>query len=97
MNQARISRRDFLKGVATAGVCVSFIVPSSALGSAGVTAPSSRIVMGCIGVGGIGTGKMRGFMGYDDITANVWAKQRIGDARPTTIFVNCWPARILMQ
>jgi len=40
-----------------------YFVPSSALGKDGSVAPSNRIVMGCIGTGGKGTGNMRWFMG----------------------------------
>jgi len=39
-----------------------YIIPASALGRDGVPAPSERIVMGCVGVGGQGRHNMRGFM-----------------------------------
>ncbi|MHC4800350.1 MAG: Gfo/Idh/MocA family protein [Planctomycetota bacterium] len=61
-----INRRQFLKkaaGASVAAVGFPYIVASSALGKAGSVAASERIVMGCIGVGGQGTGKMRGFLG----------------------------------
>ncbi len=57
-----ISRRRFLTsaaGTTEAAVSFPYFVPSSVLGS---VAPSNRIVMGCIGVGGRGTNNMRGFM-----------------------------------
>ncbi len=56
-----LSRRGLLKGVAAAGAAVALpsIVPSSVFGA---TAPSNLIVMGCIGVGGRGTGNMRTFL-----------------------------------
>ena len=66
-SQLKISRRNFLKGAATTIVSAPFIVPSSVLGVTGTTAPSNRLVMGCIGVGGMGTGNMRSFLGYDDV------------------------------
>jgi predicted dehydrogenase len=55
---AGFSRRTFLRQAArwTAGAFVlPQIVPASALGRSERTAPSNRIVMGCIGVGGQGT------------------------------------------
>jgi len=61
----KITRRTFLKNVAgAAGAAAAFpyIVPSSALGGAGNVAPSSRIVMGCIGTGNQGTNDMRDFL-----------------------------------
>jgi len=65
-----ITRRRFLKNVTgfTAGaIAFPYIVPSSALGNAGSVAASNRIVMGCIGVGGMGTGDMRGFMSKKEV------------------------------
>jgi len=64
--KAKLSRRQFLKHAArltcTAGA-VPYFVPDSALGKDGRAAPSERIVMGCIGMGGRGTGNMRTFVG----------------------------------
>ena len=60
-----INRRQFLKragGVAAGAVSFPYFVPSSTLGQAGTIAPSNRITMGCIGVGGMGSGDMRGFL-----------------------------------
>jgi len=60
---AKVSRRDFLKGsavVAGAVIASPAIVPSSVFGSG---APSNRITLGCIGLGGQGTGNMKGFRG----------------------------------
>ena len=56
-----LSRRGLLKGAAAAGAAVALpaIVPSSVFGA---EAPSNLIVMGCIGVGGRGTGNMRSFL-----------------------------------
>ena len=70
MAKKTISRRQFLKGatVAAAGVAgFPYFVPSSALGRAGNVAASNRIVMGCIGVGGMGGGNMRGFLGKKEV------------------------------
>jgi len=58
-----VSRRDFLRGSAfAAGAAMAFpvIVPSSVFGA---DAPSNRITVGCVGVGGQGSGNMRGFKG----------------------------------
>jgi predicted dehydrogenase len=65
-----ITRRSFLKkagGLATGAIGFPYIVPSSSLGKAGSVAASERIVMGCIGMGGQGTGNMRAFMGHRDV------------------------------
>jgi predicted dehydrogenase len=65
MKGQELSRRCFLKeaaGVSLAAAGFPYVVASSALGKAGNVAPSNRIVMGCIGVGGQGTGNMRGFL-----------------------------------
>jgi predicted dehydrogenase len=66
MKKKRISRRQFLKrasGITAGAVTFPYFFSSSALGQAGRPAPSDRIVMGCIGMGGQGTGDMRGFLG----------------------------------
>ena len=69
MNNSRLNRRQFLKtaGAAMGAISFPYIVPSSALGKAGSIAPSNRIVMGCIGVGGQGTGNMSAFMRNPDV------------------------------
>ena len=58
-----ISRREFLKGSSVAATAVAFapiIVPSSVFGA---SAPSNRITIGSVGVGGMGTSDMKGFKG----------------------------------
>lgn len=63
-----ITRRGFLRKVAGAGaVAFPYIVSSSALGNASSVAASNRIVMGCIGMGGMGTGDMQGFLGKQEM------------------------------
>ncbi|MBW8001968.1 MAG: Gfo/Idh/MocA family oxidoreductase [Planctomycetes bacterium] len=65
-----INRRQFIKKAVgtTAGVIgFPYIVRSSALGKDGAVAPSNRIALGCIGMGGQGTGNMRGFLTKDKI------------------------------
>ena len=59
MRNERINRRLFLKrSVKTAATAVGFpyIIRSSAFGKTDRLAPSNRITMGCIGVGGQGFG-----------------------------------------
>ncbi len=63
-----MKRRDFIKSTslaAAAAVAPTFI-PGSALGKNGAIAPSERIVMGCIGLGGQGTHNMRAFINQPD-------------------------------
>ena len=59
----KLSRRQMLKVAAVAPL----FVPAAALGKDGKTAPSERIVMGSIGTGGMGTGNMNGFMGFNEV------------------------------
>lgn len=56
------SRRNFLKtaGTAAAALAAPMFIPASALGRDGATAPSERINMGFIGLGGQGTGHLLG-------------------------------------
>jgi predicted dehydrogenase len=58
-----VSRREFLKRSAVAAgatIGLPMIVPASVFGA---NAPSNRIAMGCVGLGGQGTGNMKGFKG----------------------------------
>ncbi len=52
----KLNRRQFLTGAAKAGAVIAapLIVPASVLGRGGAVAPSERIVMGGIGIGGRG-------------------------------------------
>lgn len=65
----RITRRYFIKSSAIVCSIISFpaIIPSSAIGGAGTTAPNSRINVGCIGVGPQGRGVMSGFLAQSDV------------------------------
>ena len=58
-----ITRRNFLKGTTA---LIPLFVPASALGLSGKTAPSSRITMGFIGVGGKGRGGLGNFQNCPD-------------------------------
>ena len=64
------NRRDFLKKVSAAAVGAAvgaaglpLFIPAKALGRSGVVAPSDRITIGCIGMGGMGMGNMESFLG----------------------------------
>ena len=63
------TRRAFLKqttGLAVSAAALPSLIPASALGKGGAVAPSSRIVVGCIGVGPQGQGDMGNFLNEND-------------------------------
>ena len=60
-----LSRRTFFRW-ATSALAAPYVVPSAALG-AGRPAPSNRIVMGSIGLGGQGDRDMRSFLGHSEV------------------------------
>ncbi len=64
-SRTTLPRRGFLKSVAAAAIA-PMIVPASALGLDGTTAPSERITIGCIGVNSRGTDNMRAFLSHGD-------------------------------
>ena len=59
------SRRAFLKAAAAFGA--PLIIPASVLGRGGSVAPSERIGVGVLGVGGRGAGHADALMGMDDV------------------------------
>ncbi len=65
-----VTRRTFLgktAGLTTAAIAFPYFIPSSASGKAGSVAPSNRITLGCIGVGGHGTGvNLKSFLANAD-------------------------------
>ena len=63
-----MTRRAFLRRTA-ALVAVPAIIPSAALGQEGRAAPSERIVLGGIGMGGRGGGDLNWMMGQPDVQA----------------------------
>ena len=66
-NQRSLSRRLFLKTTTlAAGALAGFpaIIPAAVLGP---NAPSKRITLGAIGVGGQGTHNLRGFLGHPEV------------------------------
>jgi predicted dehydrogenase len=60
------SRRSFLKRMLTAGAAPWF-VPASVFGAQGRIAPSNKLSVGVIGVGGRGFGEMQNFLHQDDV------------------------------
>ncbi|HOW70747.1 MAG TPA: Gfo/Idh/MocA family oxidoreductase [Phycisphaerae bacterium] len=71
MLQDKTTRRQFIRQVgavsAAGAIGFPFIVPASALGKADRPAPSDRLVMASIGVGGQGRGNMNRFMGFPEV------------------------------
>ena len=66
MRKRKIDRRQFLRRTTLISVGIigfPYCVCSTALGKDGGVAPSNRINVGCIGMGGRGTSNMRAFMG----------------------------------
>ncbi len=61
----KLTRRDFLKRSAL--VAAPLIVPASVLGRGGFVAPSERIVMGAIGIGGRGSHDLGWMIGESDV------------------------------
>ncbi|MBN2592462.1 MAG: hypothetical protein JXA81_03065, partial [Sedimentisphaerales bacterium] len=65
-----MKRRQFLKSVCSTtfgAAAFPYIVPTSVLGANGAVPPSEKIVMGFIGVGSMGGGHLRSFLGYEDV------------------------------
>ena len=64
----RVDRRAFLKDALRIGAGAGLVplIPAAAFG-ADRPAPSNRIVMVCVGVGGQGTGNMQAFLGQPDV------------------------------
>jgi predicted dehydrogenase len=63
-----VNRRRFLQqaSVAAGALGVPLPVAASVLGKDSAKAPSNKITIGCIGVGGMGTGNMKVFLGLPD-------------------------------
>jgi len=69
MKERKINRRQFLSratGAAVGAISFPYVISPSALGKAGSVAASNRIVMGCIGVGWMGTENLRSFLREKD-------------------------------
>ncbi|MCK4874099.1 MAG: Gfo/Idh/MocA family oxidoreductase [Phycisphaerales bacterium] len=65
----RLTRRTFIRHAGVAAIASPQIIPSLALGAAGMyrPAPSNRITMGLIGCGGMGQGNLRSFLRQGDV------------------------------
>jgi hypothetical protein len=64
-----MNRRHFLKTSLTAAAATALpnVIPASALGKGGAIAPSERIVMGGIGIGGRGSGDLNGLLNESEV------------------------------
>jgi predicted dehydrogenase len=61
----KMNRRQFVKktsGALFSAAVFPTIIPANILGKEGNISPGDKITIGCIGVGGMGTGNMRGFL-----------------------------------
>ena len=69
MTGTPLSRRQFLTRAlaASSALAVPNIIPAAALGRGGAVAPSERIVMGAIGLGGRGSGDLGWLLGESDV------------------------------
>jgi predicted dehydrogenase len=67
--RSALTRRRFLRAASQAGAVLAMpaLVPGSALGLSGAVAPSERIVLGGLGLGGRGTGDLGSFMNNPDV------------------------------
>jgi predicted dehydrogenase len=63
----RLTRRDWLKGVAAASIIGPYVISDSALGAGDRPAPSNRLGIGSIGTGGQGGGHVRGLLEEKDV------------------------------
>ena len=62
MTKTDTSRREFVGSMAAAGTAFT-IVPRHVLGGPGYTAPSDKLNIACIGVGGMGEADVKGVAG----------------------------------
>ncbi len=75
------TRRQFLARCAALGVA-PLVVPASAIGAEGAAPPSSRIGLGFIGVGAMGSGHLRCCVAYPDVQVRAacdvdrWRRER---------------------
>ena len=66
---SRLTRRQLLSTALGSGAALAtpYVLPGRVLGMDGAVAPSERIVLGAIGLGGRGTGVLRSFMSNADV------------------------------
>jgi predicted dehydrogenase len=76
----RPSRRRFLQTAAITAIAMPEVIPASALGRSGQTAPGERISLGIIGVGGMGQANLSACAQYPDVVVtavcDVWKQRR---------------------
>jgi len=65
LQNSKLSRRRFL-GLTASALAFPTLIPASALGRAGKTAPSARIALGVVGCGSMGTGNTSSFLALKD-------------------------------
>jgi predicted dehydrogenase len=65
----KLSRRQMLRTATASGAVLAMptVLPASALGRGGVLAPSQRITLGGLGLGGRGAGVLRSFLSNPDV------------------------------
>lgn len=85
-----ISRRQMLGRTLAAGGGLAFpnLIPTAALGRDGAVAPSERIVMGAIGLGGRGTGDLGWLLGEADVQIVAVCDVRQGNRENAKNMVN---------
>ena len=66
MNKTSVSRRGFLATGATAALSFS-VLPRHVLGGTGQTPPSRKLNIGCIGIGGQGSGDTKELASFDNV------------------------------
>jgi len=95
-NGNSLSRRNFLKTTAASAAAITLpnIITSNALGGDGRPPASERIVMGGIGIGNMGSGDFRCFLGFPEVQmvaaadvrkmnrerAKKWVDEKYGDS-----------------
>ena len=64
----RVNRRRFLQqsAIGVGAISLPVIIKASVLGGESSLPPSDKVTIGCIGVGGMGTGNLQAFLGLDD-------------------------------
>jgi predicted dehydrogenase len=85
-----LTRREMLKRAVVASGTLAFpnILPAATLGRGGAVAPSERIVMGAIGMGGRGTGDLSWLLGETDVQMVAVCDVRQGNRENAKNMVN---------
>jgi glucose-fructose oxidoreductase len=73
MSGEKITRRSLLERAAAGAMAAPYLVPSSVWGSAVKAAPSERVTLGHIGVGGRGSALLGGFLGLKNAQSVAFA------------------------